>query len=215
MIHLLLSLTAAVAQPPIPSAADKNIVRSAIIDLLESGREDILSVQLGDQSNFASKLARLSFHDCVGPNGCDGCLNLASIPDNKGLESIVDVLHALYITGGVKNVMSRADLIAFAGAVALQRARPGDLDLTSNFVFGRPDNKLDCPGDSFKTTNLASTYNAGEFPAGEGGFANAFAVLGQKMGSCNQLRVRWALDFDACCFEQEVLLQRGFRAVDS
>eukprot|EP00808_Paulinella_micropora_P012658 g24575.t1 len=68
----------------IPSEADKNIVRSAIIDLLESGRDDILSVQLGDQSNFASKLARLSFHDCVGPHGCDGCLNFASIPGNKG-----------------------------------------------------------------------------------------------------------------------------------
>ena len=29
-----------------------------------------------------------AFHDCVGPNGCNGCLNDAN-PDNRGLKGII------------------------------------------------------------------------------------------------------------------------------
>ena len=32
-----------------------------------------------------------AFHDCVGPDGCDGCLNL-NTPDNAGLGEIRDIL---------------------------------------------------------------------------------------------------------------------------
>ena len=32
-----------------------------------------------------------AFHDCVGPNGCDGCLNIDD-PSNAGLSEIVDRL---------------------------------------------------------------------------------------------------------------------------
>lgn len=33
----------------------------------------------------------LAFHDCVGPDGCDGCLNTDD-SDNNGLADIVDRL---------------------------------------------------------------------------------------------------------------------------
>ena len=32
-----------------------------------------------------------AFHDCVGPDGCDGCLNL-NTPDNAGLGEIRKIL---------------------------------------------------------------------------------------------------------------------------
>ena len=32
-----------------------------------------------------------AFHDCVGPDGCDGCLNIDD-PSNAGLSEIVDRL---------------------------------------------------------------------------------------------------------------------------
>ena len=33
----------------------------------------------------------LVFHDCVGSDGCDGCLNLNN-PDNHGFEAVVEFL---------------------------------------------------------------------------------------------------------------------------
>ena len=32
-----------------------------------------------------------AFHDCVGPDGCDGCLNIDD-PSNAGLSDIIDRL---------------------------------------------------------------------------------------------------------------------------
>ena len=37
------------------------------------------------------KICYSAFHDCVGPDGCDGCLNIDD-PSNAGLSEIVDRL---------------------------------------------------------------------------------------------------------------------------
>jgi hypothetical protein len=42
-----------------------------------------------------AKFVRLTFHDCTGPNGCDGCINL-NLQDNKGLEVAVSQLEGFY-----------------------------------------------------------------------------------------------------------------------
>ena len=88
------------------------------------------------------KMLRLAFHDCVpyedGTGGCDGCLNLdENLEGNDGLQFTVAVLEKLYIEADFpenrifKNPnfkleaspkdlgISRADLWAFAGLVAL------------------------------------------------------------------------------------------------
>ena len=33
-----------------------------------------------------------AFHDCVGPNGCDGCINTEDNGSNAGLAEIVEIL---------------------------------------------------------------------------------------------------------------------------
>ena len=33
----------------------------------------------------------IAYHDCIGENGCDGCINLDD-PDNNGLQGIVERL---------------------------------------------------------------------------------------------------------------------------
>jgi hypothetical protein len=39
--------------------------------------------------------ARLTFHDCTGPGGCDGCLNL-NLSENNGLGQPIAVLEGFY-----------------------------------------------------------------------------------------------------------------------
>ena len=36
----------------------------------------------------------VAYHDCIGENGCDGCINLDD-PDNNGLQGIVGRLENL------------------------------------------------------------------------------------------------------------------------
>ena len=81
---------------------------------------------------------RLAFHDCLpykdGSKGCDGCLNMevdGDLEDNQGLQFPIAVLEAVYTNKnypqGPKPLdqspkdlgMSRADLWAFSGLVAL------------------------------------------------------------------------------------------------
>ena len=64
---------------------------------------------------------RYSFHSCTG--GCDGCINMADSM-NGGLESIYADLDQLYRDtfpfSGKELVLSRADLNALAGIVAVE-----------------------------------------------------------------------------------------------
>ena len=46
------------------------------------------------QPYFFSWRGSVAFHDCVGPNGCDGCVNLQN-HDNDGLAGIITTLTTL------------------------------------------------------------------------------------------------------------------------
>ena len=106
--------------------------------------DGMMSGRLGQLRFSAKKALRLAFHDCIPylggqrEGGCDGCLNLEkNRKGNMGLQASVAVLERLYRDvdfppkkGAWKNKpnlamspyelgMSRADLWAFAGLVAL------------------------------------------------------------------------------------------------
>jgi cytochrome c peroxidase len=101
-----------------------------------------------------ANLVRLTFHDCVGNGGCNGCLNLR-IQENRGLELSINTLKTLYSPSETWPGMSTedityADLFAFAGlaaakqAVRNRRARivyiPKNLNgFPGNFQWGRQD----------------------------------------------------------------------------
>ena len=61
------------------------------------------------------KMVRFAFHTCVGPDGCNGCLN-TEYSENKGLEQIFEDLNDLYQIFSEKlqatQIMSRADFWA-------------------------------------------------------------------------------------------------------
>merc|ERR1711915_965035 len=85
-------------------------------DDLAAIEQDLQPVLTGEGMLSA---VRLSFHDCVG--GCDGCLNIDN-PDNFGLEDIVADLDTLYLDNNYAELLSRADLWAYAGYVSLGKA---------------------------------------------------------------------------------------------
>ena len=43
-----------------------------------------------------AKVVRLAFHDCIGENGCDGCINYHN-PLNEGLPDLIKELEDLRI----------------------------------------------------------------------------------------------------------------------
>ena len=81
------------------------------------------------------KMVRFAFHSCVGPQGCNGCLNI-NHPDNKGLEAIFSDLNDLFnqVTG-----FSRADFYALAGVIVLDFVKPGSTENVKEYSFGRKD----------------------------------------------------------------------------
>ena len=112
------------------------------------------------------KMLRLAFHDCFkytdGQGGCDGCLNLEpgeNLGENDGLQFSVAVLEALYTDKDFPDLsmigvdefenapelekspqelgISRADLWAFAGLVALDevQSRTRQLCLMDEYGF--------------------------------------------------------------------------------
>lgn len=141
-----------------------------------------------------AKLLRLSFHDCVGTGGCDGCVNL-SIRDNFGLEIAVDTLEGFY-NGRLMSLkpadISRADLWALAGTVAARYgalraappppappvAIPAALDTTkpANFLWGRKD----CA-----TAPKAPTETSSAFPSAQAGTAATLLFFTTRFGFTN------------------------------
>ena len=59
------------------------------------------------------------FHDCVGVC-CNGCIDL-SLDSNKGLDEVVEKFDKVYEKNKVQKFISRADLWAFAGIVAVEQ----------------------------------------------------------------------------------------------
>jgi len=79
-------------------------------------KNELLSVVTGNEASAI----RLSFHDCV--DSCDGCLNLND-PRNfgAGFASFINSLNNFYAENGLSSVLSRADLYALAGIVAVEQ----------------------------------------------------------------------------------------------
>jgi len=91
-------------------------------------------------------MVRLTFHDCVG--GCDGCLNVND-QENAGLGDLVASLEAVYQSGGLSDIISRADMWALLGIWAVEQtiAKNNEEcedcgtvpDLKVDFKWGRKD----------------------------------------------------------------------------
>lgn len=139
-----------------------------------------------------AKFVRLTFHDCTGPNGCDGCINL-DLQDNNGLQTAVSLLEGFYTGVQMKlnpsSDISRADLWALAGLLsarfgALRAAPPGApppvlpaaLDIVgkpSNFKFGRKD----CA-----TAPKATDETSASFPSSQIGTAATLDFFTKRFG---------------------------------
>ena len=46
------------------------------------------------RSSFTFVFYKTAYHDCIGPNGCDGCINLEN-ENTNGLEGIINRLSSL------------------------------------------------------------------------------------------------------------------------
>jgi hypothetical protein len=127
--------------------------------------------------------ARLSFHDCTGPGGCDGCINL-KLGENNGLAAPIAVLEGFYNGTFMKltrTQISRADLWQLASLVSLQYAVAIDgpagyisksLSLDA-FKWGRKD----CP-----TSPHAPTETAEDFPMSIVGYQPTVNFFQQRFG---------------------------------
>ena len=62
--------------------------------------------------NFFPFIFSEAFHDCVGPNGCDGCLNLNN-PDNAGLDAIITRLGKVRKGDGEQTFTVSSDFIQY------------------------------------------------------------------------------------------------------
>jgi len=118
-----------------------------------------------DSTALATAL-RLSFHDCVG--GCNGCLNVNN-PDNRGLEDLVQLLDTVYKKNDYHRIISRADLWALAGILAVDKTieannlacqqklacQPNDLACLADDCFSPPSGlvfqygRADCPSSPY------------------------------------------------------------------
>jgi len=118
-----------------PSLSEYERARTALFDIVDRG-------------NNLPESVRLAFHDCVGPDGCDGCLNLDDA-DNVGLSDIITVLTDLRAGNYARydsfaDTISNADFWQMAGIVALEL---GNSDVHLTFKGGRED-CAESPGDS-------------------------------------------------------------------
>ncbi|XP_066924653.1 putative ascorbate peroxidase [Clytia hemisphaerica] len=114
----------------------QNVVKKASIETLDNLATQIRE-KIDGNPRLAAGFVRLSFHDCVGEDRCDGCINYQE-PDNAGIPRYTAVLNDLYEP--VKNDITRADLYAYAGVVAANYASSRDavFDMTK-FKVGRHD----------------------------------------------------------------------------
>jgi len=94
---------------------------------------------------FIGGLVRLSFHDCIGAGGCDGCINHTLI-DNAGLKTYSDKLDKEY-DANFRDLMSRADFYMIAAISAIEKSTSDIEDKKFRFTRRR-DFKLgrkSCP----------------------------------------------------------------------
>ena len=117
----------------IPTRKEFESAKSDLAILIEKSRK-------GRDLTLIAGTVRLAFHDCVGDEHCDGCIEYTN-PDNAGLKEIAAPIDALY-NEFHKGKISRADFYALAAVVALNRStvdvKDKYLGLTQ-FKVGRKD----------------------------------------------------------------------------
>ena len=129
------------------------------------------------------KMLRLAFHDCIpyedGTGGCDGCLNLdENLEGNDGLQFTAAVLEKLYIEADFpehkilnnpdfkldaspKDLgISRADLWAFAGLVALDEFQQKTKAYCDVDAVGKTCDQAVCY-KPFEAAKFASMFSTG------------------------------------------------------
>ena len=87
---------------------------------------------------FIAGFVRLSFHDCIGPGGCDGCIN-HNKEENGGLKFYTAPLDGLYKSEEHNTQMSRADFYAIASLTSLEMASFGRFKGFKKLKVGRKD----------------------------------------------------------------------------
>ena len=75
-------------------------------DIISQARSECRKLFEQDK-NYIAKAIRLSFHDCHGYDGCNGCVNLDHT-DNNGLQGIMEALYFMW-NDDFDHYMSRAD----------------------------------------------------------------------------------------------------------
>jgi hypothetical protein len=119
-------------------AATVNSIVPAVVEALNN--------QPGNSLMHAT-LLRLTFHDCAGVSGCDGCINTGT-PANFGLQRSVDFIEGVY-DGSILTLtttdISRADLWALAGIIAAEYGAEGGRNVNAanielpGYTWGRVD----------------------------------------------------------------------------
>ena len=107
MHFLMFAVGIGLVTSDVPSASEYQRAKEAITELIGDTEYLPRAVRLGkiyfilDKNHHEFKyfhgsnnnwlyyyyLSILAFHDCIGPNGCDGCVN-DDDPDNAGLQGI-------------------------------------------------------------------------------------------------------------------------------
>jgi hypothetical protein len=89
----------------LPSTTQVEQVKASLAQLVNSNRQDLVP-----------GFIRLAFHSCIG--GCKGCVDV-SLQGHAGLASRIATLNSVYTQ--VSGFMSKADLFALAGQVAIEQ----------------------------------------------------------------------------------------------
>ena len=100
---------------------------SEVVKFITARREGIEYPRIGG-------LVRLGFHDCVGKEGCNGCIDV-DLKSNAGLKQHVEGLNKVYNKLPVKNKMTRADFYILASLTALEIAHGGNIEKPIDFVI--------------------------------------------------------------------------------
>lgn len=104
---------------------------------------------------------RLSFHDCVGPEGCNGCININN-PDNAGLEDFIVEMEIIYQENEYFYLLSRADFWALTGIYAVEKGIEnsssddcsGDYCLMAHYSLVFQWGRKDCSTSPYTSENV-------------------------------------------------------------
>lgn len=185
-LGVILLLCAAVVPNAALTSADVEWYTTEIVNIIEDDRD------------LLPKFVRLSFHDCVGVGGCNGCVDMGNV-DNAGLNIPIDALEAIFTSESNNSPsasISRADLWALAGLVSAHRAAELAQGTVPDFTFryGRTDCATSPDGDGSDVLPSASSLGTDEvfaFFDDKFGFTqeDTVALMGaHTLGRCSKVR---------------------------